>query len=180
MAILGDKDYREFHRKDHESGLQYWRVTGSRVDLGAKDAYHPEWAAERVKEHAAHYARLVEELVGQHSRETNHYGLVSSNYDTELFGHWWFEGIDWIKQVLEHLSESDTVDLVTANEYVTRHEPEQALAIPESSWGAGGNHWTWDNPDTHWIWEPIHCGRRAHGTAGGALPRRHGCQSAER
>ena len=33
----GDKDYREFHRKDHESGLQYWRVTGAGVDLGDKD-----------------------------------------------------------------------------------------------------------------------------------------------
>ena len=30
------------------------------------------------------------------------------------------------------------------------------LHIPESSWGAGGTHWTWDNHDTHWMWGPIH------------------------
>ena len=117
---------------------------------------HPEWAADRVKEHSAHYAKLVETLIQEYHEQTDRYGLVSSNYDTELFGHWWFEGVEWIKQVLEHLSQSEVVDLVTASEYVARHEPDQAIALPESSWGAGGNHWTWDNPDTNWMWQPIH------------------------
>jgi 1,4-alpha-glucan branching enzyme len=34
------------------------------------------------------------------------------------------------------------------------------VALPESSWGAGGTHFTWDNPDTHWMWEPIHAAER--------------------
>jgi 1,4-alpha-glucan branching enzyme len=151
----GDFDYREFHKKDPESGLQYWRVTGAGIDLGSKDYYHPDWAAVKVEQHAYHYARLVEELTVAHHAETGEYGIIASNYDTELFGHWWFEGIDWIKGVLRELAYSETVDLVTASEYVAARESQEAITLPESSWGAGGTHWTWDNPETKWIWTPI-------------------------
>lgn len=152
----GDQDYREFHKKDHISGMQYWRVTGARIDLGQKDVYHPDWAAYKVAGHAKHYAGLVEELVQDYHRESGKFGLIASNYDTELFGHWWFEGIEWIKQVLFNLASSDTVQLTTASEFLAQHPPEEVMAIPESSWGAGGNHWTWDNPETRWMWEPIY------------------------
>jgi 1,4-alpha-glucan branching enzyme len=152
----GDADYREFHRKDAVSGLQYWRVTGPNTDLGNKDAYHPEWAAAKVAAHAQHFGSLVEELVRDYRAQTGDYGLISSNYDTELFGHWWFEGITWIAQVLAHLAASETVDLTTTSGFVGTHGPARAISLPEGSWGAGGTHWTWDNPGTHWMWGPIH------------------------
>ncbi|MFO7698668.1 MAG: 1,4-alpha-glucan branching protein domain-containing protein [Anaerolineae bacterium] len=152
----GDADYREFHRKDAVSGLQYWRVTSPDADLGDKDTYHPDWAADKVSSHSLHFATLVEELLADYRATTGEYGLISSNYDTELFGHWWFEGVTWIGQVLEHLAESDSVDLTTTSEFLGTEGPRHALAIPEGSWGAGGTHWTWDNPDTHWMWAPIH------------------------
>ncbi len=152
----GDYDYREFHKKDSVSGLQYWRVTGARVDLGAKDEYHPDWAAYKVGEHARHFAWLVSDRLKQYHNETGNFGLIASNYDTELFGHWWFEGVEWIKQVLRHLASDPAVELTTASDFVERHPPQEVLHIPESSWGMGGNHWTWDNHDTHWMWAPIH------------------------
>ena len=58
------------------------------------------------------------------------------------------------------LSASQVVELTTASEFLDNHEPQQVIAVPESSWGAGGTHWTWDNPDTHWMWEPIHRAER--------------------
>jgi 1,4-alpha-glucan branching enzyme len=152
----GDYDYREFHKKDGLSGLQYWRISGSRIELGHKDYYHPDWAAHKVGEHARHFAWLVADRLTQYHNETGSYGIIASNYDTELFGHWWFEGIEWIKQVLRLLDEDPAVELVRASNYVEEHPPEQVLHIPESSWGMGGNHWTWDNHDTHWMWGPIH------------------------
>lgn len=152
----GDQDYREFHKKDHISGMQYWRVTGARIDLGQKDVYHPDWAEYKVGEHAKHYASLTEELIQEYARETGRFGIIASNYDTELFGHWWFEGIEWIKQVLFNLAQSDSVQLTTASEFLTQHPPEEVMAVPESSWGSGGTHWTWDNPETRWMWEPIY------------------------
>ena len=152
----GDYDYREFHKKDSVSGLQYWRVTGPRVDLAHKDYYHPDWAAGKIREHARHFAWLAADRLRQHYDETGEFGLIASNYDTELFGHWWFEGVEWLKQVLRLLAEDPSVELTTASTYVETHKPQSVLHIPESSWGAGGNHWTWDNHDTHWMWGPIH------------------------
>jgi 1,4-alpha-glucan branching enzyme len=45
----GDGQYREFHRKDSVSGLQYWRVSGSDVDLGFKELWDPERVYGRVR-----------------------------------------------------------------------------------------------------------------------------------
>jgi 1,4-alpha-glucan branching enzyme len=151
----GDFDYREFHKKDGNSGLQYWRVTGVRVDLGQKDYYHPDWAAGKVRMHADHFAALVEGLVADYHARSRRYGIVAAIYDTELFGHWWFEGVDWLAAVLERLARSEVVDLTTASDFLEAHRPDDVVTLPESSWGMGGNHFTWDNADTHWIWPVI-------------------------
>jgi 1,4-alpha-glucan branching enzyme len=152
----GDFDYREFHRKAGTSGLQYWRVTGAKTDLAYKDYYHPDWAAYKVDQHAEHFAHLVGDLIRSHYNQTGQYGLISSNYDTELFGHWWFEGVAWIGKVLRHLAANEDVEMTTASSYVEVHPPREVLHLPESSWGAGGTHFVWDNSETHWMWEPIH------------------------
>ncbi|MEQ8675071.1 MAG: DUF1957 domain-containing protein [Aggregatilineales bacterium] len=152
----GDFDYREFHRKAGTSGLQYWRVTGEKVDLPEKDYYHPDWANYKVDQHAEHFAHLVGDLLRDYHNETGNYGMISSNYDTELFGHWWFEGVTWLGKVLRHLANNPEIELTTATKYLEDYPPQMTLHIPEGSWGAGGTHFTWDNGETHWMWQPIH------------------------
>ncbi|MBL7209422.1 MAG: DUF1957 domain-containing protein [Dehalococcoidia bacterium] len=152
----GDYNYREFHKKDGVSGLHYWKLTGTGVDLGQKEYYDPYWAAQRVAEHSSHYAHLVEDLMVNFYQESGKFGIIAAAYDTELFGHWWFEGVDWVKQVLQHLSQSELVQLTTAGEFIGEHPPEDVLALPESSWGVGGGHFTWQNADTDWMWPIIH------------------------
>ena len=152
----GDFDYREFHRKAGTSGIQYWRITGQRVDLGNKDLYHPDWASYKVDQHAEHFAHLVSDELRNYNQTTGQFGLVSANYDTELFGHWWFEGVNWLGKVLRHLASNPDVELTTASRHVNQHPPQEVLNIPESSWGAGGTHFVWDNNETHWMWAPIH------------------------
>jgi 1,4-alpha-glucan branching enzyme len=152
----GEYDYRDFHKKDGISGMRYWRVTGARVDLAEKQAYHPDWAVYKVEQHADHFTQLVERLVRDYNQTSGEYGFISANYDTELFGHWWFEGVDWIAGVLRRLANSDVVELTTASAYLKEHPPDTVLNLPEGSWGAGGNHFVWDNADTHWLWPVIH------------------------
>lgn len=152
----GDFDYREFHKKAGTSGLQYWRVTGAKTDLSHKDYYHPEWADYKVEQHAEHFAHLVGDLMRDFNTQTGKYGLIASNYDTELFGHWWFEGVRWLGLVIRHLANYEEIDLVSASEFVEKNPPQDVLHIPEGSWGAGGTHFTWDNGETHWMWQPIH------------------------
>ena len=152
----GDFAYREFHRKDSESGMQYWRVTGAGVDLGSKNPYDPQRAAEQVESHANHYVHLIEAELRDYHERTGKVGSITASYDTELFGHWWFEGVDWLKAVLRGLAAQPTIEVSTASRIVEEHPPEQVLSLPESSWGAGGGHYTWLNDDTTWMWSPIH------------------------
>ncbi len=156
----GEANYREFHKKDSISGLQYWRVTGPGVDLGFKDYYHPDWTVDRVHGHANHFTNLVRDVIAEYRGQSGKYGLISSNYDTELFGHWWFEGVDWIREVLRSLASSADVDLTTASEYIEQHPPQDSLNLPESSWGENGTHTTWLNPETEWMWPIIHKAER--------------------
>ncbi len=152
----GDFDYREFHKKDGVSGMQYWRITGAGVGLGEKDLYHPDWAAAKVVGQADHFAGLVADLLSEFRESSEQPGIVSANYDTELFGHWWFEGIDWMEAALRRMHANPRIHLTTASAYLAKTPPDLVLDLPEGSWGAGGAHFVWDNPDTHWMWPIIH------------------------
>ena len=152
----GDGAYREFHKKDPSSGLPYWSVTDRRVDLAQKDFYDPERAAERIADHANHFVELLEWLLGEFHDWTGLHGLIAANFDTELFGHWWFEGIAWLKQVLTVLARSEVVESTTVSDFLAAHPPEEALVLPEGSWGWKGTHATWLNTDTEWLWPLLH------------------------
>lgn len=152
----GDFVYREFHRKDAVSGMQYWRIGGREVDLGDKPPYEPAVAKDKTGDHAAHFSQLVQEQLVDYFDQTGKVGVISAAFDTELFGHWWFEGVDWLKQVLRHLAASESVKLTTASTIVEEETPERLMILPESSWGSGGSHFTWLNDDTAWMWPLIH------------------------
>ncbi|MGH2601381.1 MAG: 1,4-alpha-glucan branching protein domain-containing protein, partial [Dehalococcoidia bacterium] len=152
----GEARYREFHKRDGVSGLHYWRVTGPRVDLGDKRLWNPEDAFEHVQMHADHFTDLVTDLLVDYREQTRTRGLISAAFDTELFGHWWFEGVEWLAQVLRRLAARPEVELTSAGRYVGEHPPEVVLNLPESSWGEGGGHFVWDNAATRWMWPVVH------------------------
>lgn len=156
LGYPGDFDYREFHRKSAISGLHYWRITGKPVDLGHKDYYHPDWAGYKVEQHSEHFAHLVGDELRRYRRQHDDYGLIAASFDTELFGHWWMEGIDWLTATLRHLATTRDVDLTTASAYLTAHPPTEAIDLPESSWGAGGQHVIWQSADSGWMWPILH------------------------
>ncbi len=156
----GDYMYREFHRKDTTSGMHYWRIGGRGLDLGQKPPYEPERAMEQVRGQAAHYVDLVERELAGYYEATGEFGVVSAAYDTELFGHWWFEGVEWLKLVLRGLAHSEVVELSNASRIVETHPPEEVLSLPASSWGANGDFSVWLNPDTEWMWPLIHGAER--------------------
>ncbi|MGE5593898.1 MAG: 1,4-alpha-glucan branching protein domain-containing protein [Betaproteobacteria bacterium] len=156
LGYPGDGVYREFHKKDDVSGLQYWRVTSRDTDLGAKEVYDADAASARVREHAAHFVGLVHELVNDWWVKTGEHGVVVAPYDTELFGHWWYEGVEWLGEVLKGLSGSAWLAARSAGQVLDEHPPQEAIDVPESSWGRGGGHDVWFNDGTAWMWEIIH------------------------
>ena len=156
LGYPGDATYREFHKKDSVSGMQYWAISGPGIDLGDKRRYQPGAARERVESHARHFAG---EVVAELSRQSEVYGeraFVTAVFDTELFGHWWFEGVDWLAAVLRLLGEDERVDVIPVREALRRHPPESAIELPTSSWGTGGDDRTWNNGLTQEMWQTLH------------------------
>ena len=152
----GDFFYREFHRKAPESGGQYWRVTGKDVELGDKEFYDPDKAMERVEEHARHFVWLVTTLLEGHEEKFGEKGIVVSPYDTELFGHWWFEGVKWLGRVLELMAERGIIT-TTLSAFLDSYTGERyEVELPEGSWGANADHSTWWNEGTEWTWEHVY------------------------
>ena len=152
----GDGNYREFHKKDDVSGLHYWKLTSKKTDLGDKQIYNPESALSRIAENSDHYVGLIQQQLTDHLKKTGEPGLLMVSFDTELFGHWWFEGITFIKQVIQKLKKYTAVTVRTASEYLEMAPPNHAIELPPSSWGSGGHWHVWKNEDTEWMWPVIH------------------------
>ncbi len=150
MGYPGDGAYLEFHKKHFPGGLRYWRITSSSADLGLKAPYDPAAARDRLEAHAGHFAGVLERLLADRDE-----GVIAALYDTELFGHWWFEGPDWLYLVLKKLAGSSVRPLPAA-EVLDKIPPRTSVALPEGSWGQGGFHGVWLNEDTAWVWEKIY------------------------
>jgi 1,4-alpha-glucan branching enzyme len=146
----GDGWYLEFHKKHFPGGMRYWRITASDADLGDKHPYDPERVRERLEENAGHFVDSLRE-----SLKDQENGVVVALYDTELFGHWWFEGPEWLYLVLKKLRHTG-VESQTVSRSIEVLQPHSLISLPEGSWGTGGFHWIWLNDGTAWIWEKIY------------------------
>jgi 1,4-alpha-glucan branching enzyme len=156
IGYPGDMDYREFHKKDSESGLHYWKITGKEINKEAKDLYNIEKAQEKVKEHANHFLSLLIQEAQEFSNEYHYKGIIVSPYDFELYGHWWNEGIDWLREIFKLIHNSDRVNMITISEYTRLYKDEfSTIKMQESTWGAGGHFQVWDNEEHRWIWPYI-------------------------
>ncbi len=151
-----DGVYLDFHKKRWPGGHRYWRVTGSKVDMGDKQPYYPQEAAERTKAHAAHYVHLVYEAL-QSGFNDSIPPILCSPFDAELFGHWWFEGTLWLEAIARNLHDYDTgIQLISCSEYLDRYPRAGFIAMHEGSWGAEGTNHVWMNPETSWTYTHIY------------------------
>ncbi len=152
----GDPMYLDFHKKFHRSSLRYWRVTDNKADMMYKLLYVPQWVKERVNQHAFHFTQSIERAVMLNYKNTSRFTTLCTPFDTELFGHWWFEGPAFVKAVLRGLHQSPYVNAAMASEQIERVQPNEVLRIPESSWGRGGHHEVWMNDEVKYMWEAIY------------------------
>jgi 1,4-alpha-glucan branching enzyme len=152
----GEGNYLDFHKKRFPGGHRYWQVTGSKIDMAFKTPYFPEKAVERARSHADHYVSLVVDSLRSGFNSTVP-EILTSPFDAELFGHWWFEGPLWLEQVARVMARAEVpVALTSCAKYLDRYPPEGFLALPEGSWGKNGTHEVWLSPDTRWTWENIY------------------------
>jgi 1,4-alpha-glucan branching enzyme len=156
MGYPGGEWYLDFHKKHHQSGHRYWRVTSLNADLGLKVLYQPERIESALNEDADHFVQAITSALKKFRSEHGYEGTLTAPFDSELFGHWWFEGPQFLKKVFERLCDDGEVNVTNCAAMMDTHPPEKVIAIPEGSWGAGGNHYVWMNHDVAWMWERIY------------------------
>lgn len=149
----GDGDYLEFHKMRSPGGLKLWRVSGPEIDLGDKQPYDPTAAHTRARGHADHFADLLGGIAGaeHHRREA----VIVAPFDTELFGHWWFEGPDFLGGVYRALRDRPEVRPSTGSAHLARHAARKAIRMRTGSWGAHGDFSMWLSDTTAWTWERL-------------------------
>ena len=161
----GDAVYLDFHKKRWPGGHRYWQVTHPRVDLGGKTAYYPHEAEAKTRVHAEHFVGITCGVLGSEPQNGGTGGqppILCAPFDAELFGHWWFEGVHWLKNIALAYARPDCpVKLVTCSEYLDQFLPTGYLVLDEGSWGKNGTNEVWLNPETAWTWKHIYAAEEA-------------------
>ena len=114
----------------------------------AGEPYDREAAFELAREHAADFVARTRRRLAQAGG-----GLVTCALDTELLGHWWFEGLRWLRAVVAECRRQG-LELLRLDDALARFAPpaegpppapNEALAQP-GTWGEGGDLSTWSGP----------------------------------
>ncbi|RJP66111.1 MAG: DUF1957 domain-containing protein [Candidatus Abyssobacteria bacterium SURF_17] len=169
----GDYNYRDFYRDvgfdlDFEyvrpyiqpdgirvfTGVKYYKITGK---TDQKEPYDRDRAIEKAAEHAGNFMfnreRQVEYLESVMGRKP----ILVAPYDAELFGHWWFEGPDWLYYLLKKIHyDQKVVKLTTPSEYLRENPTNQVTTPSMSSWGYKGYSEVWLEGSNDWIYRHLH------------------------
>lgn len=170
----GDSNYRDFYRDvgfdlDFEYLRPHLHSTGIRSHLGIKyhkitgraenkEVYNPRVALDKAADHAGNFMfnreKQVEWLSGSMDGRP---ALIVAPYDAELFGHWWFEGPDWINFLLRKMHwDQQTVKTITVPEYLDKFPTTQLSQMAMSSWGYKGYCEVWLEGSNDWIYRHLH------------------------
>lgn len=143
------------------TGFKYYRVTGAAAG-DAKAPYHPARAAQKAQQHAEHFvSSRAAQLRGLAEAREAQPPVIVCPYDAELFGHWWYEGHQWLEAVLRGLAAARSQDDVvvsttTLGGYAAAHAPTTEASLPVSSWGRGGYAEVWLQPRSQWVHPLLH------------------------
>jgi 1,4-alpha-glucan branching enzyme len=165
----GDPCYRDFYRdigfdldldyvKAHLpapgqrgfTGIKYYRITGSPP---VKEVYDRQAAMRAAEGHASHFlnARLAQ--FRRLAEILDCPPMVVAPYDAELFGHWWYEGPEFLDfLVRKACCDQKAFELTTPEEFLRRHPTNQVATPAASSWGEGGYWRVWLNEKNEWIY----------------------------
>jgi 1,4-alpha-glucan branching enzyme len=142
--------YRDYYATGGYGVHPSWRVTDHTLPPDRKDPYVPAAAAAATERDAAHLHGVLRQVLDPRPGE-----LVVAAYDTELFGHWWFEGVEWLEALLRRVLADPKLTTTTLAARVARRPPTRRLALPESSWGFAKGHASWATERTRPMWRAL-------------------------
>ncbi|MCA9319940.1 MAG: DUF1957 domain-containing protein [Planctomycetes bacterium] len=178
VGYPGDPEYRELYRDlgydadyhyirpflegdgvRRNVGLKYHRITGRDLELHEKQAWSPGAARERARAHAENFLFNREAQIDHQCHRLGEEAVICAPFDTELFGHWWYEGPWFLEELFrqahagsknQHFafrSPSDVLDRVGSRPRVQAHA---------STWGRKGFNEVWLSDKNQWFWPYLH------------------------
>jgi 1,4-alpha-glucan branching enzyme len=113
-------------------------------------AYDHDAALALARVHATDFVARTRARLSDAAAAGGHHGdpLVVCALDTELLGHWWYEGVAWLEAVIDECTRQG-LELVQLDDALERIEPAplaQDEELGPSSWGTGGDLSTWSGP----------------------------------
>ena len=163
----GNRVYREFHKdlgwelpisklqkKNISSkrplGLKYYKITDENAPLEKKEFYLENEAIKKAEEHSNDYLLERSKQLEKLALSSTFMPLLVAPFDAELFGHWWYEGPLFIKNLLTN-SYKYNIKLINLKEFLIQKPNLQICDPSPSSWGQGGYHNYWINDTNAWI-----------------------------
>jgi 1,4-alpha-glucan branching enzyme len=136
------------------TGLKYHRITGKGPD---KQAYDRQPAVRAADEHAGHFLEARMAHFRRLSEILDRPPMVVAPYDAELFGHWWYEGPEFLDYfVRKACCDQKLFELITPGEYLRLQPTNQVSTPAASSWGEGGYWRVWLDETNAWIYPHLH------------------------
>lgn len=156
VGYPGDPHYLEFHKQLYPGRLRYWRISENKADLGQKQPYDPYQAFENIQNHAEDMVRTLKGTLARYRGLADREGTVVAMYDTELFGHWWWEGPEFLYELAKALHKDGNIDMVSGGDVIDQDPATHMITMPEGSWGEGGYHYIWLNDENYWTWQRLY------------------------
>ena len=163
----GNPNYREFHRdlgwdlsienlkkiginEKRPLGIKLFKITSQNTSLANKEEYEPKAAKESVKKDAENYLKERKKQLLKLEKSMKIEPLLIAPFDAELFGHWWFEGPQFLSNIFIK-SKKEGIQLITLKEALQINSKIQLCNPSPSSWGKGGFHDYWLDKSNAWI-----------------------------
>ncbi|HEY2865931.1 MAG TPA: 1,4-alpha-glucan branching protein domain-containing protein, partial [Pyrinomonadaceae bacterium] len=181
IGYPGSDVYREFYRdigwdlpleylKPHlhadaarrHLGLKYHRITGRDVTQQKKAPYIPSVARDKAAENATHFiGERIRQARELRAKFDGRPPMVVSPYDAELFGHWWYEGPQFLDFFFRGLHwDQSEIEAITPGDFLDSAVPIQVQQPSASSWGESGYFQVWINEKTSWMYPYQHDAER--------------------
>lgn len=173
----GDPAYRDFYRdigfdlpidylqpflagdgQRQFTGMKYHRISDGGED---KRLYRRDWAMGAADAHASHFMTSRMRQIGQLRSLTDIDPIIVCAFDAELFGHWWFEGPEFLELLIrKSVYDQQHYRLVTPSDYLTAYPTHQMIVPSASSWGHKGYWEVWLDESNSWIYPHLHAAAR--------------------
>ena len=168
----GDPRYRDFYRdigfdldldylkpylpggQRGFTGIKYHRITDRSPN---KQIYVRTHALQAADAHAEHFLAARISQIQNSAEALDRPPLLVAPYDVELFGHWWYEGPEFLDCLVRKIcSRPQDLTLLTPTEYLHRHPTNQVASPSPSSWGEQGHWRVWLNESNQWVYPHLH------------------------